>query len=321
VTRVTFDGVCATGVEYLAQGQTQRAFASHEVILSAGAVSSPHLLMLSGVGPAHILRAHGIAIVCDRQRVGENLQEHPGAWLTFHVGIPTLNDESSLIKQAIHGLNWLVFGRGPATTAGAQAVAFLRSDPSIEQPDIQLHFMPIGYRFTANKVFLDEQSTVTTLVNVCRPLSRGKVVLRSSDPFSSPSISMPLLDHPNDLTVLRAGCRMARDIMAQPAIAHLISDESRPGSAVQSDGEWDAYLRESATPCYHPVGTCRMGSDAMSVVDCELRVRGVERLSVADASVMPSIPSGNTNAAAIMIGERAADLIRDRQTSLLRKVK
>jgi choline dehydrogenase len=227
--------------------------------------------------------------------------------------VPTLNNETSLIKQALHSLNWLLFGRGPATTAGAQAVAFLRSDGSEAQPDIQLHFAPVGYKFLPTEVVLYDEPTVSIIPNVCRPRSRGRVYLRSSNPYDAPRIDMPLLDRPEDLSLLIYGGRHVREIMSRPAMADLMVEESAPGPQVMSESEWEVYLRDAVVPCYHPAGTCRIGRDEDAVVDSELRVRGVMGLRVADASIMPRIPSGNTNAAAIMIGEKASDLIRGRR--------
>jgi choline dehydrogenase len=308
--RVLFAGARAVGVEYHRRGCVQRAMAAREVILAAGTLESPHLLMLSGVGPAHILKAHGIDVVHDSPGVGENLQEHAGVWLSYHMRERTLNNETALVRQVLHGLNWLLFGRGPATTAGAQAVAFFRSDERNVQPDIQLHFAPVGYKLFPTHVALHHEPTVSVLPNVCRPRSRGRVSLRSADPGDAPLIEMSLLDHPDDVKLLIAGCRRVRDIMSRPAIAGLIINESAPGSGVTSDQDWESYLRQTVVPCYHPVGTCRMGCDVGSVVDPDLRVLGITGLRVADASIMPTIPSGNTNAAAIMIGEKASDLIR-----------
>jgi choline dehydrogenase len=307
--RVLFDGRRAIGVEYERNGQIHQVRAAREVILSAGAIGSPQLLMLSGIGPASALQKHGIAVVYDAGQVGENLQEHPGAWLTYETRLPTLNNEKGLARQAIHGLNWLLFGRGPATTPGAQAVAFVRTEPDASQPDIQLHFAPVGYKFLPSEVILYDEPTVSVLPNVCRPKSRGRVTLRSPSPTDHPVIDMALLGDPSDVRLMIAGCRIAREIMQSAPMKDIVTHERAPGSAVTSDDEWEAYLRETAVPCYHPVGTCRMGGDAGSVVDPQLRVRGVEGLRVVDASIMPIIPSGNTNAAAIMIGEKGSDLI------------
>ena len=312
-TKVRFAGKRAIGIEYQARGVCKIATASSEIILAAGAIGSPHLLMLSGIAPASILEAQGIPVLIDSSEVGRNLQEHPCAWLTYRMRVATLNNEKSLFKQAIHGLTWLLCGRGPATTAGSQAIAFLRTDVGAEQPDIQVHFTPIGYKFTPTEVVLYDEPTVSVAPNVCRPKSRGMLSLRSPSPLDPPRINMPLLEDPDDVRLLVAGCRQAREIMAQPEITEFVREESNPGTAVTSDSAWEQYLRRTVVPAYHPVGTCRMGNDATSVVDPELRVRGVSGLRVADASIMPQIVSGNTNAAAIMIGEKASDLIRGRR--------
>jgi choline dehydrogenase len=297
-------------VEYRREDSIQTATAKVDIIIATGAVGTPHLLMRSGVGPAQMLKEHGVDVVLDSPFVGENLQEHPGAWLTFHTRMKTLNNEKALVKQALHGLNWFLFGRGPATTAGAQAVAFLRTEDVARQPDIQLHFIPVGYEFLPKGVLLCEEPTVTVLVNVCRPLSRGRISLRAADPEAAPVIEVSLLGHPQDVRTLIAGCRRAREIMRSPAISRTIAEERAPGADVTTAEQWEDYLRRTVLACYHPVGTCRMSGDGRGVVDPQLRVRGLVGLRIADTSIMPTIPSGNTNAAAIMIGEKAADIIR-----------
>ncbi|MGH3427117.1 MAG: GMC family oxidoreductase, partial [Mycobacteriales bacterium] len=310
VTKVLFSGTHASGVEYSEDGTLQRAQAGREVVVAAGSIGSPHLLMLSGIGPPDLLHKHYIEVVSESPSVGQNLQEHPCVWLTYQMRVPTLNSEKSLARQLVHGLNWFFFGKGPATTAGSQAVAFLRTSPAEPQPDVQLHFTPVGYKFLPSGVTLYDEPTVSVAPNVCRPKSRGHVTLRSSNASDPPVIDMPLLDNPDDVRVLIEGCRRAREVMGQSQIAPLVIAESAPGSEVTSAQAWERYLRQTAVPAYHPVGTCRMGNDAASVVDPELRVRGLTGLRVADASIMPRIVSGNTNAAAIMIGEKASDLIR-----------
>jgi choline dehydrogenase len=316
VTRVVFAGRRASGVEYLENGTLKRVNAECEVVLAAGAIGSPQILMLSGVGPANVLRGQGIDVVADRKAVGENLHEHAVTWLVYRMRAPTLNREKSAFRQALHGLNWLLRGRGPATTPGSQAVAFFATDgdPS-SQPDIQLHFTPVGYEFTATELKLYDEPTVSVAVNICRPLSRGRITLKSPCATDAPRIEMPLLESEEDVRILIAGCRRAQRIMIQPGIAALVAMQCAPGPNVVRDDEWAGYLRESIVPAYHPVGTCRMGTDVESVVDPELRVRGITGLRVADASIMPRIVSGNTNAAAIMIGEKASDLMRGSQRS------
>jgi choline dehydrogenase len=310
VTRVLLSGTRAIGVEYRQGGAVHEAVAAKEIILAAGAIGSPHLLLLSGIGPARALEPHGIRVVIDRPGVGENLQEHGGVWLTYQMRERTLNNEKGLFRQTLHGLNWLLFGRGPATTPGAQAVAFVRSDAQQTQPDIQIHFAPVGYQILPDRVALYDEPTVSVLPNVCRPRSRGRISLRSADPDDSPIIDMPLLSDPHDVRLLIRGARICREIMAQPAIESLVMQESSPGASVITDDDWTTYLRRAVVPCYHPVGTCRIGNDSLGVVDPELRVHGITGLRVADASIMPIVPSGNTNAGAIMIGEKASDLIR-----------
>jgi choline dehydrogenase len=308
--RLLFTGTRVTGVEYRQGDAVLRASVGREVVLSAGAIGSPQLLMLSGIGPAAMLRRFGISVLADSPEVGANLQEHPCVFMTYEMRVPTLNNEKSLPKQLWHGLNWLLFGRGPATTAGSQAVAFLRTQEGLPQPDVQLHFTPVGYKFLPDRVVLYEEPTVSVAPNVCRPKSRGRIALRSRESRDSPVIEMPLLGSDDDRRVLIAGCLRSRQIMAQSPIAHFVLRESAPGWDVDSPEAWSNYLKDAVVPAYHPVGTCRMGADGSSVVDPELRVRGVQGLRVADASIMPTLVSGNTNAPAIMIGEKASDLIR-----------
>lgn len=311
VTRLIFTGTRVTAVEYRKGETVFRAGVHQEVVLSAGAIGSPHLLMLSGIGPAAMLRRWGIPVLVDSPEVGANLQEHPCVWLTYEMRTATLNNEKAPVKQLWHGLNWFLFGRGPATTAGSQAVAFLRTEEGLAQPDIQLHFTPVGYKFLPDGVALYDEPTVGVAPNVCRPKSRGWIVLRSRESRESPVITMPLLGNDEDRRVLIAGCLRSRQIMAESPIAEYVVLESAPGSDVQSPEAWGDYLKDAVVPAYHPVGTCRMGADSGSVVDPLLRVRGVQGLRVADASIMPTLVSGNTNAPAIMIGEKASDLVRE----------
>ena len=310
VTRLAFTGHRVAAVEYRRGKTLHRAEVSQEVILCSGAIGSPHILMLSGIGPAQMLQSLGIPVLVDSPEVGSNLQEHPCVWLTYQMSVPTLNNEKSLPKQLWHGLNWLFFGRGPATTAGSQAVAFLRTRPGVAQPDIQLHFTPVGYKFLPGELVIYDEPTVSVAPNVCRPQSRGRLSLRSPDPSHAPRIEMPLLGDPRDAQTLIEGCMRSREIMMQPEIARYIVRESAPGLDVNTEEAWRDYLRKTTVPAYHPVGTCRMGNDLSSVVDPQLRVRGIQGLRVADASIMPTLVSGNTNAPTIMIGEKASDLVR-----------
>jgi choline dehydrogenase len=208
-----------------------------------------------------------------------------------------------------HGLNWLLFGRGPGTTPGALAMAFVRSSPEIPNPDLQLHFTPVGYKLTPEALILMPEAAVTGIPNVNRPFSRGWLELKSGDFRDPPKIQPRLLDDPRDVDVLIRGCEMIREIFSAPPLAAHVTDEAAPGPRVTSRRDWEQYLRTDSITIFHPCGTCKMGIDADSVVDPELKVHGIEGLRVIDASIMPHLVSGNINAPTIMIGEKGADLV------------
>lgn len=310
VTRVLFEGTRAVGVEYLRGGQARELRARCEVILSAGAIASPQLLMLSGVGPGARLQEHGVHLVHDLPGVGANLQEHCGAWLVYEVNQRTYNNDQGLIRQGLHGLNWLLFGRGPATTPGAQAIAFVHTRAAEGTfPDVQIHFTPAGYKFTPTQVELYREPAVTMVPNVSRPRTRGRIELRSADPQDAPRIAIDLLGDNDDMHRLIAASRLIRRIAAASSLREAVVREMSPGPEVQSDAQWEAFLRDNVVPVYHPAGTCKMGQDRMAVVDERLRVHGIAGLRVVDASIMPTLVSGNTNAPTIMIAEKASSMV------------
>ncbi|SDY21581.1 choline dehydrogenase [Lysobacter sp. yr284] len=309
VERVLIADGAAQGVAYRHRGERLVAHAQRETILCAGALASPKLLMLSGIGPAQELARHGIAVVHDSPGVGANLQEHPGALIVAEVNVPTYNVETGPWAVVRHGLDFLLRGRGPGTTPIGHAVAFAKSSPALERPDLQLVFTPIGYNTAGDGPTLLPMPAVVIAVNVCRPRARGSVRLRSADPAALPEIRLEMLADPHDRELLREGAKLARRLYATSALGAFVENELRPGADVRSDAQWDAFLRAHAMRFSHPAGSCRMGSDAAAVVAPDLRVRGVRGLRVADASIMPTLVSANTNAAAIMIGEKAAELI------------
>ena len=307
--RLVIENGRCVGVEYCKGTELHRAVAVGEVIVSAGAIATPKLLMLSGIGPAGQLREVGIDIVKDSPGVGANLQEHPEGMVGIDVNVSTYNTEINSWKILLHGLNWLLVGRGPATSPYPHAVAFIRSAPDEPQPDIQVQMGPYAFSFSEEGVIPYDRPAISAAVNVSYPRSRGHVRLRSADPEAPPVISHALLADNDDMDRLIKGCRQVREILNGPAFAPYRIGERLPGPDVQSDAEWRDFLRQTAFLGYHPAGTCKMGNDALAVTRPDLTVRGVDGLRVADASVMPSLTSGNTNATVMMIGERAADFV------------
>lgn len=308
--RVEFDGDRAHGVTYETAGETHTVYARREIVLSGGAVNTPTLLMHSGIGPAADLKDLGIAPRVDAPEVGANLQDHLGAYTSFHCTQPvSLNFLMRPDNAALAFLRAALFRSGPGAQIPIQGCAFLKTRDDLAVPDVQITLVPgLLNRIVAFK------PTHGFLIHVyqMRPASRGRIALRSSNPNDKPVITANYLSDPEDLVTLRRGVRLARSLAHQSSFDPYRGDEIAPGAAVQSDDDLDSWIRANATTSYHPVGTCRMGSDDRAVVDPDLRVNGVEALRIADASIMPAITSGNTNAPAIMIGEKAADLILGR---------
>lgn len=311
-TRVLFEGRRATGVALRQQGNERQVTARREVILSGGAINSPQLLLLSGVGPGAELQALGIPVVHDLPGVGKNLQDHLD--VTVVQACTKAVSYGLTPVTALRGLadiaRYIVAKRGMYTTNAAEAGGFVKSAPQEALPDLQFHFTtaPLSNHGLDVKFLLQQGYSL----HVCdlRPLSRGQIRLAGPDPLAHAVIEPNYLADPRDLEKLVLGVKAARTILAAPAFDRYRGEEIRPGPGVQSDEEIRAFIRGRAETIYHPVGTCRMGNDPLAVVDAELRVRGLEGLRVADASIMPLLVGGNTNAPAIMIGEKAADLIR-----------
>jgi choline dehydrogenase len=296
-TRVAVTGGRATGVHYRQDGQDRHAAAAAEVLLCAGAVGTPHLLLRSGIGPAGQLREHGVEVLVDAPAVGAGLQDHPRVTAQWRAPGPTRTGWWAAAR-------WRLLGRGPLAGNGGEAGGFLRSRPDLPAADLQLLFCPPPP--------LGGEPAVAVLVTAVAVGSRGQVRLRSADPAAPPAIDPGYLSDPADLAVLVAGVRVAREIAGQPPFAGLARGELAPGAAVRDDAQLRAWVRGNVVTLHHPTGTCAMGAAEASVCDRWLRVRGVERLRVADASVMPAVPRGNTHAPTVALAERAADLIRDR---------
>jgi len=315
--RILFDGGRAVGVEYSAHGAIHTIRARREIILAGGAINSPQLLQLSGIGDASLLSALGIRPVFHSPQVGRNLQDHFGVATAFRLrpGVKSVNELTQGIRLAGQIARYALRRRGLLTFAAAAVGAFCKSRPELETPDIQFHILPAtaDLAATGRKRFiamtLERQPGMTFSAYYMRPQSRGSVTIRSSDPRDHPAIAPNYLAEAEDRSVTVQGLRWARAIASQPALRPYIESELRPGAGIETDAELLDYARSSGTSLYHPVGTCRMGDDALAVLDPQLRVRGVKGLRVADASIMPRLISGNTNAPAIMIGEKAADMI------------
>jgi choline dehydrogenase len=313
--RILFEGRRAVGVEYLQDGVKKTARARVEVILASGAIGSPQILQHSGVGPAHVLRNAGVAVLHDLAGVGQNLQDHLQVRLVFRTRERTLNDEvNHPLRKAWIGLQYALWRTGPLTLAASQVAIFTRSNPAVERPDIQFHMQPLS----ADKPGQGAHPFSAFTASVCqlRPHSRGSVEIRSTDPLQYPAIRANYLSDPRDHPVVIGGIRVARRIAAAPALAPHIVSEFVPGERYQSDAELLDAARQFSQSIYHPAGTCKMGRDATAVVDERLRVHGLAALRVVDASIMPELVSGNTNAPVIMIAEKAADMILEDHASL-----
>jgi choline dehydrogenase len=303
-----------TGVTVRRGGEVLELKAEQGVVLSAGALNTPRLLMLSGVGPAEHLKEHGIAVVADSPGVGQNLQEHPAVHLVNEVTAHTLNNDAKGLAGVKSLLSFLFARSGALTTGIGHAQAFVRSREGLEVPNLQLAFSAFAFDITPQgNLALRPGSAVTTLVGLMRPSSRGRLSLRADDPDAPPLIEHQLIGSEDDAAQLVEGLQIARRIMGQDALAGQVTTEVRPGAGADSAEALRGYVGLATIPMFHPVGTARMGAedDPMAVLTPDCRVKGVEGLWVADASIMPTIPQGNTNATAIMIGERASALVLD----------
>ncbi len=313
-TRIVMEGKRATGIEYMQKGKTRTARAA-EVILCGGAINSPQLLMLSGIGPAEHLRETGIDVVYDAAHVGQNLMDHLGSDHLFRTSQPSLNQVlRPWWGKALAGLQYVVTRQGPLAMSLNQGGGFIRLADGDGPPDTQLYFSPLSYSSapTGKRPLMspDPFPAVRIGFNPCKPTSRGSVTLRSSDPMTPPVMCGGYLATDHDRKLMIAGTREVRRIVSMSALQGVIETELDPGPDCTTDDEILDFARREAWTVFHQCGTCRMGQDAAtSVVDPQLRVHGIAGLRVADASIFPTIPTGNTNAPAVMVGERAFDLI------------
>lgn len=314
VTRIVVEQGRATGVEWLEQGAVRQARAEAEVLLAAGALQSPQVLQLSGIGPADLLRQHGLPVHADLPEVGANLQDHYQARVIVKLKKKmSLNDQvRNPLALAAMGAQWLLQQRGPLTVGAGQVGGMVCSEHAEGgRPDLLLNVMPLSVDKPGDP--LHAFSGFSASAAQCRPLSRGTVAIRSADPLVAPRIVSNYLTDPHDAKVLVSGLKILRDIYRQPSFRDLVTgEEYMPGNDVADDAALERFARTKGGTVFHASGTCRMGSDARAVVDPELRVRGIGRLRVIDASVMPAMVSTNTNAAAVMIGEKGAALVRPR---------
>ncbi len=312
-SQVVFDGRRAAGVRYEVAGSVRQVTARREVILCGGAINSPQLLKLSGVGPEAELRALGINVVHALPGVGENLQDHLEFYFQIASKQPiTLYAKTGLLQKALIGAHWLMRDHGDGATNHFEAGGFIRSRPGIPHPDIQYHFLPMAVSYDG--ATLASEHGYQAHVGPLRSKSRGWVRLGSADPREPPHIQFNYMSEPDDWREMRACVRLTREIFAQPAFDPYRGREIAPGADCVDDDAIDAFIRDKVESAYHPSGTCKMGArdDPGAVVDAEARVIGLERLRVVDASIMPSITSGNLNAPTIMMGEKASDIIRGR---------
>jgi choline dehydrogenase len=313
-TRLLIEQGRVVGVEFAQKSQTRRVYADAEVLVCAGAAQSPHILQLSGIGDPDALAAVGVIPRHELRGVGANLQDHLDLAMSWEAapGVKTAYSYNRGLNRLATGLNYLLFGKGPGRQNFLESGAFLKSRPDLDRPDLQLHCVLAIMKDHGKEPV--EKDGFTIHVCQLRPESRGCVALRSDDPFDDPAIFANYLAAEEDRRALRAGVDIVREVAGQKALSGIRGAEFEPGAGVSSDQDIDAWMRRAAETIYHPVGTCRMGlaDDAMAVVDASLKVIGLPGLRVVDASVMPTLVGGNTNAPTIMIAEKAADMILGR---------
>jgi choline dehydrogenase len=309
--RLTFDGKRCTGVTYRVGGQSRTAEARGEVILCGGAINSPQLLELSGIGRPEVLAEHGIEVRHELAGVGENLRDHVAPRMVYNVTPSDLSFNKKGNGLGIVGqvIRYALLRNGLLSLPTAPVIGFIKTRPELETPDVQYHFVPYRVVLKNGKRSMGKEPAITVTVNQCRPESVGSVHLRSDKPGAAPAIRFNFLSAELDRRTLIAGMHFIRRLAVTDALSGILGDEMLPGASASTDDELMTFIRDTAETVYHPVGTCKMGIDPMAVVDPRLRVIGIEGLRVADGSIMPTLTSGNTNAPCIMIGEKCADMI------------
>ena len=314
VSKIIIENSSAVGVEINNKNRLEKIFAEKEVLLSAGAINSPQILMLSGVGPEEELKNHGINVISALNGVGENLQDHLETYVQYECTKPvTLYSSFNPINMALIGMQWFLFKKGIAAHSNLEIGGFIRTNEMVDYPNMQYHFFPSlvidhGRQNPSCHAFQAH-------VGPMRPTSRGFVKLKSSNPIDSPRIQFNYMQTEHDLNEMREGIKIARNIFHQKAFDHYRGKEISPGENINSDDGLNNFIRSKGDTAYHPSCTCKMGNDDMSVVDQNLKVYGVEKLRVVDASIMPNIVSGNLNATTVMIAEKASDLIQNKKTA------
>ena len=310
-TRILMEGKRAVGIAYRRDGQSVTAKPRRELILSGGSINSPQLLQVSGIGPAAHLQSLGIEVRHDLPGVGRNMHDHFVSRIVHRMkDVVTINEQARGWRLLVEAAKYAIQGKGILTYSAGNGVGFAKSREGLEAPDLQLSFAPASFKDGVLGT-LDDEPGATCGTWQLRPESRGSVMIKTPDPMAPPAIRPNYLDADEDKRVTVAGLKLCRAIMDAPAFGKWNAGEKHPGKAVQDDNEWLDYARRNGTTVYHPVGSCKMGIDPMAVVGPDLKVHGMEGLRVIDASVMPVMVSGNTNAATIMIAEKAADLLRN----------
>ena len=311
VGRILMEGHRAVGISYTKGGQTIESKSRREVILSGGVINSPQLLMLSGIGPGAHLQERGIKVTHDLPGVGANLQDHLYVYYVAECDKSiSINHQLTGARMYFQALKYFINRSGYMNIGAVQATAFPRVAKNADRPDVEISFRPMSITISkSGAVALDSFPGINASCSLLRPKARGSIRLASPDPCDKALIYANYLDNDDDLSVMREGMRWIRKVFETKPMANLIKKEVAPGSSIRTDAQWEGYIRDSAQTVYHPVGTCAMGTDSMSVVDPQLKVHGIQGLRVVDASVMPRVTSCNTNAPTIMIGEKGAAMI------------